>query len=158
MLTLQTRSHPEQMWCVSISIQPNCRRQYGYRADSHSGPRLPRGFMDGLHAKGWVDLSDYQALSRLFTLECRPPITDQERLDLWNLENGDGGSALESLDRLLNGLPIHIDYVLVLGDTCDPRNLDFAQRNGPCGHRPAWRVSQCVSQPVMVVSDRTVTP
>jgi hypothetical protein len=64
---------------------------------------------------GWVDLSDYQALSRVFGLECGPLITDQQRADLWDLEKGEG-SGLASLHRLLNDFPVPIDYVLVLGD------------------------------------------
>jgi hypothetical protein len=60
---------------------------------------------------GFVDLSDYQALSGVFGLECRPPITEQQRSDLWSLEGGDEAG----LHRLLRELPI--DYVLVLGDS-----------------------------------------
>jgi hypothetical protein len=62
--------------------------------------------------RSFVDLSDYQALSGVFALECRPPITDHQRADLWDLENGEQ----HSLHRLLNNFPVPIDYVLVLGD------------------------------------------
>jgi hypothetical protein len=89
-------------------------RQYGYRglaldpvyhADSWMAAR-----------RGWVDLSDYQALSRVFALECGPLITDKQRQDLWNLEQGEE-SGLASLHRLLNDFPAPIEYVLVLGDS-----------------------------------------
>jgi hypothetical protein len=88
-------------------------RQYGYRglaldpiyhADSWMAAR-----------RGWVDLSDYQALSRVFALECTPLISDKQRADLWNLEQGEK-SGLASLHRLLYDFPVPIEYVLVLGD------------------------------------------
>ena len=114
-------------------------RQYGYRGLT----------LDPLyHADSWtaarqhfVDLSDYQALSRLFALEFRPPITDQQRSDLWNLES-DNQSSLASLHRLLDDFPPAIDYVLVFGDP-GSQTLDLEKQMDPvatAGTPPFLRV------------------
>lgn len=99
-------------------------RLYGYRGLALDPVYHADAWMAARH--GWVDLSDYQALSRVFTLECRPLITDKERSDLWNLEKGDE-DGLASLNRVLNQFQVPIDYVLVLGDTRSQK-LDFGQQ------------------------------
>jgi len=66
--------------------------------------------------KNFVVLSDYQALSRVFALETRPPITDLQRADLWALE-GASPDAARALWALLQDFPVPIDYVAVMGDT-----------------------------------------
>lgn len=96
-------------------------RKYGFRGLSLD----PMYHADSWMAarRGWVDLSDYQALSRVFALELRPPVSDLQRGDLWNLESGDG-DGLTSLHRLLDSFPHPIQYVLVLGNT-GSRKLDL---------------------------------
>jgi hypothetical protein len=88
-------------------------REYGFRGLALDPVYHADAWMAARH--GFVDLSDYQALSSVFALECRPPITEQERSDLWSLENGNADSVA-SLHRLLDDFPVPIDYVLVLGD------------------------------------------
>jgi hypothetical protein len=85
-------------------------RQYGYRGIALDPIYHADAWMAA--RRGFIDLSDYQALSGVFALECRPPITEHQRADLWDLENGEQ----HSLHRLLNNFPAPIDYVLVLGD------------------------------------------
>ena len=89
-------------------------RRYGYRGLALDPVYHADAWMAA--RRGWVDLSDYQALSRVFALECSSLISDPQRADLWNLEQGDG-SGIDSLQRLLKDFPVPIDYVLVLGDT-----------------------------------------
>ena len=96
-------------------------RLYGYRGLALDPMYHADAWVAARHK--WVDLSDYQALSRVFALECGPLMTDQQRSDLWNLENGDPAS----LRRLLNDFPAPIDYVLVLGDARF-ENLGLDQR------------------------------
>jgi hypothetical protein len=88
-------------------------RKYGYRGLALDPVYHADAWMAARH--GWVDLSDYQALSRVFALECSPLISDRQRSDLWDLEKGQEG-GLASLHRLLDDFPVPIDYVLVLGD------------------------------------------
>jgi hypothetical protein len=71
-----------------------------YHADSWLGAQ-----------RGFVVLTDYQALSRVFALECRWPITDLQRADLWALEAAD--SSVEATLRRVHGA----DYILVFGNT-----------------------------------------
>jgi hypothetical protein len=73
--------------------------------------------------KGFVALTDYQALSKVFATELRPPITDYQRGDLWSLEVGNE-TSLAALRRLLKEFPVPIDYVLVTGEK-GPTNLDL---------------------------------
>ena len=88
-------------------------RRYRYRGLALDPMYHADAWMAARH--GWVDLSDYQAPSRVFALEFCPVITDEERSGLWNLEKGDQG-GLASLQLLLHDFPSPIDYVLVLGD------------------------------------------
>ena len=88
-------------------------RQYGFRGIPLDPMLHADAWMAARH--DWVDLSDYQALSRVFALECRPPISDKQRADLWLLESGDA-AGIASLYRLLEDFPTPIEYVLVLGD------------------------------------------
>jgi hypothetical protein len=88
-------------------------RHYGYRGLALDPVYHADAWMAA--RQGFVDLSDYQALSQLFTLECAPPITDRQRADLWRLESGDE-NAISTLHGLLEDFPAPIDYVLVLGD------------------------------------------
>jgi hypothetical protein len=63
-----------------------------------------------------VDVSDYQALTRLFPIDHKQVISETQRLQLWDLE-GSGTTSLDSLRQILRDFPVHIDYVVVLGDS-----------------------------------------
>ena len=111
-------------------------RQYGFRGLALDPIYHADAWMAA--RRGFVDLTDYQALSGVFALECRPPITEQQRSDLWSLESGDEAS----LHRLLDHFPVPIEYVLVLGDV-GPRDLKLnAQMDlvGTTGSTPFLRV------------------
>jgi hypothetical protein len=88
-------------------------RRYQYRGLALDPMYHADAWMAARH--GWVDLSDYQAPSRVFALEFQPVITDQQRSALWNLEKGEEGGRA-SLQQLLHNFSSPIDYVLVLGD------------------------------------------
>jgi len=100
-------------------------RQYGYRGLALDPMYHVDSWMATHHS--FVDLSDYQALSKVFALECRPPITDEQRIDLWSLEQG-VELGMASLPRLLADFPVPIDYVLVLGDP-GSHHLDLSKFN-----------------------------
>jgi hypothetical protein len=80
------------------------------------------------HADAWVaarhrlvDLSDYQALSRLFPVVYRPSVSHVKQSQLWALEGmGTSGAAL--LANLRKDFPVPIDYVVVLGDPTPKEN------------------------------------
>jgi hypothetical protein len=71
-----------------------------------------------------VDISDYQALTRLFPVDHKPLISEEKRFQLWDLE-GSGTTSVASLTNILNDFPVRIDYVVVLGDspTLEPGKL-----------------------------------
>jgi hypothetical protein len=62
-----------------------------------------------------LDVSDYQALTRLFPVDHKPLISEAQRFQLWDLE-GSGTTSMDSLRQILKSFPIPIDYVVVLGD------------------------------------------
>jgi hypothetical protein len=62
-----------------------------------------------------VDISDYQALTRLFPLDHKPLISATQRFQLWDLE-GSGTTGPDSLKQILKDFPVRIDYIVVLGD------------------------------------------
>ena len=62
-----------------------------------------------------VDVSDYQALTRLFPVDHKPVISETQRFQLWDLE-GSGATSSESLRQILKDFPVQIDYVVLLGD------------------------------------------
>jgi hypothetical protein len=62
-----------------------------------------------------VDVSDYQALTRLFPVDHKPVISETQRFQLWDLE-GSGTTSSESLRQILKDFPVQIDYVVLLGD------------------------------------------
>jgi hypothetical protein len=116
-------------------------RKYGYRGLSLDPVYHADAWMAARH--GWVDLSDYQALSRVFALECTPLISDRQRADLWDLEKGEEG-GLASLRRLLDDFPVPIDYVLVLGNTGSEHvgldgQMDLVQTTGTGGFLRVYR-------------------
>ena len=68
----------------------------------------------GAAQRGWVDLSDYQALSHIFPIREHRSFSTF-RYPLWGLEGGtSSGSA--ALREILGNLPLTVDYVLVIGD------------------------------------------
>jgi hypothetical protein len=110
-----TRVIPSGATLATVHYLPGyIDRAYGYKGLS---------FEPLYHADSWlaaqknfVVLSDYQALSKVFALEPRPPVTDVQRADLWALE-GASPDAERALRALLHSFPEPIDYVAVMGDT-----------------------------------------
>lgn len=63
---------------------------------------------------GWVDLSDYQALTHIFPLREHRSLSNF-RYPLWGLE-GVTASGAPGLREILNSFPLKIHYILVIGD------------------------------------------
>ncbi len=74
------------------------------------------------HADAWIaarkrciDLSDYQAATKVFPVAFKALVTSEQQGQLLDLE-GTGPNAEPSLEKLLATPPVHIDYVAHLGE------------------------------------------
>jgi len=66
-----------------------------------------------------LDLSDYEALSQLFPIVFRSNTDRGLQFALWGME-GPGPNAREQYNWLQAGLPVPIDYVIVVADASSP--------------------------------------
>ena len=96
---------------------PHAAELYGYEGIG----RDPLSHLAGLAAarRGLVDLSDYEAPSKIFPVVFKPAIDPGWQSSLWAMEGPDSGSV-ESLAWLKRNLPAPIDFVLVIGDENSP--------------------------------------
>jgi hypothetical protein len=87
------------------------------------------------HADAWMaarrrllDLSDYQALSRLFPITLGKQFSTSQQNWLWRLEDGES-AGFEPLPDLLSNLPVRPEYVVLVGDDGSDatRHSDFAK-------------------------------
>ncbi len=119
-----TKEIPAGATMITAHYRPGyIDRAYGYKGLSFE----PLYHADSWLAadRGFVVLSDYQALSKVFPLEPRAPITDLQRADLWALE-GASPDAARALKAILASFPYPIDYVAVMGDTdLQPDGMDL---------------------------------
>jgi hypothetical protein len=87
------------------------------------------------HADAWmaarrrlVDLTDYQALSRVFPITLRKEFSGALQNSMRSLEDG-ATAGFEPLPKILAELPAHADYVVLVGDEGSDavRRSDFAK-------------------------------
>lgn len=92
---------------------PDVPAKYGF----HEIARDPLFHLDAYAALqcGCLDLSDYQAPSRIFPVVFRSDVPRNLQYDLWSLE-GPGDSTAGILTDLRQGLPLPIDHVIVVED------------------------------------------
>jgi hypothetical protein len=96
---------------------PHAAELYGYEGIG----RDPLIHLAGVAAarRGLVDLSDYEAASKIFPVVFKPAIDPGWQSSLWALEGPDSGSVA-SLAWIKRNLPAPIEYVLVIGDENSP--------------------------------------
>jgi len=90
---------------------------YGYEGIG----RDPLVHLAGLAAarRDLVDLSDYEAVSKIFPVVFKPAIDAGLQSGLWGMEGPDSGSV-KSLAWINRNLPAPIDFVLMIGDENSP--------------------------------------
>jgi hypothetical protein len=102
------------------------RERFGFDAIADD----PLLHADGLMAarRRLLDLSDYQALSRLFPITTGKQFSTSQQDWLWRLENGEA-TGLEPVRDLLAHLPVRPAYVVLVGDDGSDavRRSDFAR-------------------------------
>jgi hypothetical protein len=96
---------------------PHAAELYGYEGIG----RDPLAHLAGLAAsrRGLVDLSDYEAVSKIFPVVFKPTIDAGLQYGLWGMEGPDS-SSVKSLAWVNRNLPAPIDFVLVIGDVNSP--------------------------------------
>jgi hypothetical protein len=96
---------------------PHAAELYGYEGIG----RDPLAHLAGLAAarRGLVDLSDYEAASKIFPVVFKPAIDVGWQFSLWGMEGPDS-SSVKSLAWVNRNLPAPIDFVLVIGDENSP--------------------------------------
>jgi hypothetical protein len=96
---------------------PHVPEQYGYEGIG----RDPLSHLAGLAAarRGLVDLSDYEAVTKIFPVVFKKAIDPGWQSSLWAMEGPDSGAA-ESFAWVNRNLPKPIDFVLVIGDQNSP--------------------------------------
>ncbi len=87
------------------------------------------------HADAWmaarhrlIDLTDYQALSRVFPITLRKDFSGSLQNSMRSLEDG-ATAGFEPLPKIMETLPVHADYVVLVGDegSAAVRRSDFAK-------------------------------
>jgi hypothetical protein len=96
---------------------PHAAELYGYEGIG----RDPLAHLAGLAAarRGLVDLSDYEAVSKIFPVVFKRAIDPGWQSGLWGMEGPDSRSV-ESLAWVNRNLPAPIDFILVIGDENSP--------------------------------------
>lgn len=81
----------------------------------------PLFHLDGLVAsqRHLIDLTDYEALSRVFPVVYRENVDQGQQFGLWSFE-GPGNDAVEVLAWLTGSFPVQIGYTLIVGDEHSP--------------------------------------
>jgi hypothetical protein len=81
----------------------------------------PLFHLDGLVAsqRRLLDLTDYEALSRVFPVVYRENVDQGQQFGLWSFE-GPGNDSVEVLTWLTARFPVRIDYALIVGDEHSP--------------------------------------
>jgi hypothetical protein len=75
-----------------------------------------------------VDLSDYQAASKVFPVDFKPAITETLRYNLWGLERQLPGNTMgQMLPWLRDSLPAPVDYVILVGDESAAGDPEFGK-------------------------------
>jgi hypothetical protein len=99
---------------------PDAAARYGYQG----ARRNPLYHLDALAATvcRCIDLSDYEAISKVFPVVYRQKIAIDQQYGLWSLERP-GPDALRTVTGLRQSLPVPIDFVLLVGDDHSPDAL-----------------------------------
>ena len=75
-----------------------------------------------------IDLTDYQAPNRAFPVTFQKRFTGTQQSRLYRLEVGES-AGLETLKDIANGLPVRVDYIVLVGDDGSEmvRHSDFSK-------------------------------
>jgi hypothetical protein len=81
----------------------------------------PLFHLDGVAAsrQHLIDLTDYEALSKLFPIVYRETVEQSQQYGLWGFE-GPGKDSVEVLTWLTGNFPVRIDFALIVGDERSP--------------------------------------
>jgi hypothetical protein len=116
-LSVANQLPPESSFIRLRYPLPSAAARYGYEG----ARRNPLYHLDALAAVRCrcLDLSDYEAISRVFPVFYRSTVAIAQQYQLWSLERP-GTDSVHAVTSLRQSFPVPIDYVLLVGDEASP--------------------------------------